>query len=144
LDILWGGVIVAVLCVGALLVLSWIQSQGAVATVQAQATAIRDGKLEEAYGLFSDDYRASTSLPMFQRWLRSQTALAAARSLRIWGRSVWGGTAILRGNFENDLGQRHAVRYSLVRENGNWRVDSLQVQSDVPEALPNTRHFNYI
>jgi len=143
-EILWGGMIVALICVGALLALSWIQSQGAVAIVRAQATAIRDGNLESAYDLFTDDYRASMSLPMFRRWLRRQPPLAAIQNLRIWGRSVWRGTAILRGSFQDDLGHSYPVRYSLIRENGDWRIESFQVRADVPETLPNTEHFNYI
>ena len=143
-EILWAGMIVALVCVAALLALSWIQSQGAVAIVRAQAVAIREGKLESAYDLFSDDYRASMSLSMFRRWLRRQPPLAGIHNLQIWGRSVWRGTAILWGSFQDDLGHSYPVRYSLIRENGDWRIDSFQVRADVPETLPNTEHFHYI
>ena len=143
-EILWGGMIVAIVCVGVLLALSWIQSQGAVAIVRAQATAIRDGNFESAYDLFTDDYRASMSLPMFRRWLRRQPPLSAIHNVRIWGRRVWMGTAILWGSFQDDLGQSYPVRYSLVREHGDWRIDSFEVRADLPETLPNTDHFNYI
>ena len=143
-EILWGGMLVALICVGVLLALSWVQSQGAVATVRAQATAIRDGNVESAYDLFSNEYRAAMSLPMFRRWLQRQPPLAAIQNLRIWGRSAWRDTAVLWGSFQDDLGQSYPVRYSLIRENGDWRVDSFQVQADVPETLPNTEHFNYI
>jgi hypothetical protein len=143
-EILWGGMLVALVCVAAMLALSWIQSQGAVAIVRAQAAAIREGKLESAYGLFSHDYRASMTLPMFRRWLRHQPPLAGIQNLQIWGRSVWGGTAILWGSFQDDLGHNYPVRYSLVRENGDWRIDSFEVRGDVPETLPNTDHFHYI
>jgi Domain of unknown function (DUF4864) len=144
IEILWGGMIVAFVCVAALLALSWIQSQGAVAIVRAQATAIHDGKLDSAYDLFSDDYRASMSLQMFRRWLRRQPSLAAIQNVRIWGRSVWRGTAILWGSFQDDLGHSYPVRYSLIRENGDWRIDGFQVRADVPETLPNTQQFHYI
>jgi len=143
-EILWGGMIVALISVGCLLAISWIQSQGAVATVRAQATAIREGQLETAYDLFSEDYRSAMSLPMFRRWLRRQQPLSGIQNLHIWGRSVWRGTAILWGSFQDDLGQRYPVRYSLVRENGDWRINSFQVRAEVPEALPNSGRFHYI
>ena len=143
-QILWAGMMVALICVAALLAISWIQSQGAVAIVRAQATAIREGKLESAYDLFTDDYRASMSLSMFRRWLRRQPSLAAIQNLRIWGRSVWRGTAILWGSFQDELGHSYPVRYSLIRENGDWRIDSFQVRAEIPETLPNTEHFHYI
>ena len=77
MEILWAGMIVAVICVAGLLAISWIQSQGAVTIVRAQATAIREGQVERAYDLFSDEYRAAMSLPMFRRWLRRQPPLSA-------------------------------------------------------------------
>jgi len=143
-EILWGGTIVALVCVAAIMAFSWIQSQGAVAIVRAQATAIREGNLESAYDLFSDEYRASMSLPMFRRWLRRQPPLAAIQNVRLWGRMVRNGTAVLWGSFQDDLGHSYPVRYALIRENGDWRIDSLQVRADVPETLPNTEHFHYI
>jgi len=136
--------IVALISVAGLLALSWIQSQGAVAIVREQAVAIRQGQLERAYDLFSSSYRTGMSLPMFQRWLRRQPTLSGIQNLRIWGRSVWRGTAILWGSFQDDLGHTYPVRYSLVRENGDWRIDSFQVRAEVPESLPNTERFHYI
>ena len=143
-EILWGGMVVALISVVCLVAISWIQSQGAVAIVRAQADAIRDGKVESAYGLFSEEYRASMSLPMFRRWLRRQQPLASIRSLHIWGRSVLRGTATLWGSFQDDLGHSYPIRYSLVRENGDWRIDGFQVRSESPESLPTTESFHYI
>ncbi|MBI3934504.1 MAG: hypothetical protein HY316_07400 [Acidobacteria bacterium] len=143
-EILWAGTIVALICVAGLLAIFWIQSQGAVAIVRAQAAAIREGQVERAYDLFSDDYRATMSLPMFRRWLRRQPPLGDIQNLRIWGRSVLWGTAILWGSFQDEVGHSYPVRYSLVRENGDWRIESFQVRADVPEPLPNSERFHYI
>src|SRR5689334_21795830 len=74
-EILWAGMIVAIVCVAGMVALSWLQSQGAVAVVRQQATEIRAGKLDQAYGLFSSDFRSSMTLPMFRRWLHRQPAL---------------------------------------------------------------------
>lgn len=135
---------VAVVCVAAMMAISWIQSQGAVAIVRAQAEAIREGQLERAYDLFSHDYQATMSLPMFRRWLRQRPPLAGIQNLRIRGRSVWRGTAILWGSFQDELGQSYPVRYSLVREAGGWRIDSFQVRVEDAEPLPNTGQNHYI
>jgi hypothetical protein len=143
-QVLWGGMLVALICVAGLMALSWIQSQGAVALVRAQAEAIRDGNLESAYDMFSNDYRSSISLPMFRRWLRRQPTFSEIKDLRIWGRSAWRGAAILWGSFQDGLGRSYPVRYSLIRENGNWRIDDVQVRSENRETLPNTGQFHYI
>ena len=143
-GVLGAGIVVAIACVAILLAIAWIQSQGAVEVVKAQAAAIRDGKVEQAYALFSSEYRSGMSLPMFRRWLRRQEPLTSIQGLRIWGRSVWKGTAILWGSFQDDLGHSYPVRYLVIRENGDWRVDSFQLRATVPNSLPNTERFNYI
>ena len=144
IEILWAGMIVALVCVAGLVALSWIQSQGAVTVVREQVSAIHDGQLDKAYDLFSTDYRSGMTLPMFRRWLRRQPLLSGIQNLHIWGRSAWKGTAVLWGSFQDELGHSYPVRYSLVRENGDWRINSFQVRADVPESLPNPERFHYI
>ena len=143
-EILWAGMIVAIVCVAGMIALSWLQSQGAVAVVREQATEIRAGKLDQAYGLFSSDFRSSMTLPMFRRWLHRQPALSSIQNLHIWGRWAGSGTVTLSGSFQDDLGHSYPVRYSLIRENGDWRIDSVQVREEVPESLSNTERFHYI
>ena len=142
-EIIWAGMLIAAVCIAGMVALSWFQSQGAVAIVRQQASEIREGKLDQAYDLFSSEYRSGTTLPMFRRWLRRQPTFASIQRLHIWGRSVWRGTAILWGSFEDEFGHSYPVRYSLVRENGGWRIDRFDVPEDLPESLPNTQRFQY-
>ena len=123
---------------------SWVRSQGAVNVVKAQVQAIHDGKIEQAYALFSNGYQAEMTLPMFRRWLRRQERLTNVRSLEFWGRSVWGTTAILWGHFEDDLGHSFAVRYVLVQENGDWRIDRLQLSAELPNPPRERQRFVHI
>lgn len=125
----------------ALGVVSWIRSQAAVAVVQTQMDDIRDGKVEEAYALFSAAYRTGVSLPMFRRYLRRRSSLAKARNVQFWGRSVWGETALLWGSFRDDLGHSVPVRYLLVREKGSWRIDGFHLAAEEPEREPDAIRF---
>ena len=111
-----------------------VQGDVAVNVVRAQLEAIRDGKVEQAYALFSSEYRAGMTLPMFRRWLRREGRLAKVQNLEFWGRSVWGTTAVLRGSFRDDLGHRYPVRYLLVRENGAWRIENFHLSAEAPES----------
>jgi hypothetical protein len=138
LGVLAAAILIALASVVSLMGLSWVRSQGPIRVVEAQLQAIRSGKVEEAYGLFSREYRAGTSLPMFRRWLRRQTRLTTVQNLQFWGRSVWGGTALLWGRFEDDLGHRYPVRYVLVRESGAWRIDRFQLAAESPDPAPTT------
>jgi hypothetical protein len=136
--------VVALVCVTIILGIAWIQSQAAVEVVRIQAEAIRQGRVEDAYSLFSSEYRAGISLGTFRRWLNRQTHLATHHGIRIWGRSVWRGVAVLWGSFQDDQGRSYPIRYQLVREDGSWRVDNLRVQDMVPDSLSDAERFNYI
>ena len=125
----------------ALGVVSWIRSQAAVAVVQAQMDDLRVGKIDEAYALFSAEYQAGVSLPMFRRYLRHQNGLAKTRELQFWGRSVWGETALLWGSFRDDLGHSYPVRYLLVREKGSWRIDGFHLAAEAPGREPGAVRF---
>src|SRR3990170_3934363 len=96
----------------------------------ADLEAIPDGKVDEAYALFSRSYQAGMSLPMFRRWLRRQKRLANVQHLQFWGRSAWKGTALLWGSFEDNLGHSYPVRYLLVQEEGAWRIDLFQLSAE--------------
>jgi hypothetical protein len=136
--------LVALVIVLGLMAYSWIQSQGAIAVVRRQMFALREGNVEQAYALFSADYRSEMTLPRFRRWLERQESLGAIQDVRIWRRSVSRGAVDLWGSLEDGQGHALAVRYSLIREKGEWRVDSLQVQAGSPESLPNSQRFLYI
>ena len=125
----------------ALVVVSWIRSQAAVVVVQTQMDDIRGGKVEEAYALFSAEYQAGVTLPMFRRYLRHRNSLAKARKVQFWGRSVWGETALLWGSFRDDLGHSVPVRYLLVREKGSWRIDGFHLAAEAPEREPDAVRF---
>jgi hypothetical protein len=125
----------------ALGVVSWIRSQAAVAVVQTQMDDIRGGKVEEAYALFSAEYQAGVTLPMFRRYLRHRNSLAKAGKVQFWGRSVWGETALLWGSFRDDLGHSVPVRYLLVREKGSWRIDGFHLAAEAPEREPDAVRF---
>ena len=136
--------LVALACLASMLTISWLQSNGAVQVVREQAEAIREGRVEKAYELLSSEYREGMSLAMFRRWLRRQDHLSDMQELRIWGRLVSRGTATLWGSFDDDLGHSYPVRYILIREDGDWRIDSFQLRGVAPESLPNTQRFHYI
>jgi hypothetical protein len=84
-------------------------------TVAAFASALREGRIEEAYALMSEDYRRRVGLEEFRRYFRDyptevqQTARALARR---------------RGRAQQEAvveyGEAESLR--LVREHGDWRV----------------------
>ena len=144
LSVLVGAVLLAGGSVALLLGISWVRSEAAVGVVQAQVEALRNGEIEQAYALFSSEYQAGVSLPMFQRWLRRERRLSHVEHIEFWGRSVWGRTALLWGSFGDELGHSYSVRYLLIREKGSWRIDSLNLAEEIPERTPEKGRLLYI
>ncbi|MBI4465392.1 MAG: DUF4864 domain-containing protein [Acidobacteria bacterium] len=144
LTVLAGAAVVALGCVALLLGISWVRSEAAVSVVRTQLEAIRNGEVEQAYALFSHEYQAETTLPMFRRWLRRERRLANIQQIEFWGRSVWGRTALLWGNFRDDLGHSYPVRYLLIHENGTWRVDRFSLAAEIPDPMPPETRFLHI
>ncbi len=136
--------LIALFCLAGLLTASWFRSQAAVELVRAHADAIRQGQVERAYALFSSDYQAGTTLSMFRRWLVQQDSLSGNHDLRIWDRSVGRRRAILLGSFESTRGRSYPIVYRLIRENGDWRIDSLQLRDSASDSLPEAERFLYI
>ena len=144
LSVLAGAVLLAGGSIALLLGISWVRSEAAVGVVQAQVAALRNGEIEQAYALFSSEYQAGVSLPMFRRWLRRERRLSNVQHIEFWGRSVWGKTALLWGSFGDELGHSYSVRYLLIREKGSWRIDSLNLAEQIPESAPEKGRLLYI
>lgn len=144
LQVLGMGILVAFGTMTLLMAISWIRSQAAVAVVKAQVEDIRGGKLDEAYELFSKEYKSGVSIQMFRRFLRRDTRLTKYQSLEFWGRSALGQTAVLWGSMEDKLGRSSPVRYQLVRENGSWKIEGFHISAEIADPNPEPVRFTDI
>ncbi|GAB5540869.1 MAG: hypothetical protein RLO52_29610 [Sandaracinaceae bacterium] len=84
-------------------------------TVSAFASALREGRTEDAYGLMSDGYRRRVSLEEFRRYVTDYPAEVQQTARALSQR---------RGRAEEEAvveyGEGESLR--LVRESGDWRV----------------------
>lgn len=128
------------LLAGGFIIYNWLGMAAAQRIVEQQAVAIRDGRIEDAYKMFSESYRAENSLGMFRAWVERHEEFTRAQELRIWSRSLRSERAVLWGLVQDYQGQGYPVRYRMVREAGEWRVDELTMRrawaSDSLDELP--------
>ncbi len=86
-------------------------------TVAALASALRDGRVEEAYSLMSEGYRRRVSLEEFRRFFRDYPTEVRETARTLSQR---------RGRAEQEAvveyGEGETLR--LVRESGDWRIAS--------------------
>lgn len=84
-------------------------------TVSAFASALRDGRVDDAYGLMSESYRRRVSMEEFRRYFSDYPAEVQQTARALSDR---------RGPAEQEAvveyGEGEALR--LVREHGDWRV----------------------
>ena len=135
-----GTLVLMSLLASGFMIYTWIGVTTAVRTVEKQAAAIRDGRIDEAYQLFSAEYRAGNSLPMFRAWVDRHEEFSRAQDMRIWSRSLRNRSAVLWGLVQDYRGQRYPIRYQMVRESGEWRVNELTMRrswaEETIEELP--------
>ena len=128
------------LLAGGFIVYSWLGMAAAQRIVEQQAAAIRDGRLDDAYALFSESYRAENSIGSFRAWVERHEEFTRAQDMRIWSRSMRDERAVLWGVVQDYQGQGYPVRYRMIREAGQWRIDELTMRrawvSDSLSELP--------
>jgi len=118
-------------------------------TVKRYLQSIKDGKFETAYELVSRAMRAGKDR---DAWAKEQREGASWADVRIFGFEV--GSAKVEGDkayvpdvlssqdkFVNQLGLTEYELYTLVREDGAWKVDQQVIvePGDVPKWFPQAR-----
>jgi hypothetical protein len=110
------------------IIYTWLGMASAVRIVEQQAAAIRDGRIDDAYNLFSETYRAENSMGMFRAWVARHEEFSKAQDMRIWSRTMRNERAVLWGVVQDYQGQGFPVRYRMVRERGEWRIDEMTMR----------------
>ena len=119
------------------------------ATVRRYLGAVKDGKLEDAYDLISKAMRQDKEKEV---WVKEQRAMMAFADVKIFDFKVQ--PAKIEGDvarvpnvlssqdrFANQLGLTEYELYTLVREDGAWKVDSQLIVEppDIPKWFPDAR-----
>ena len=114
--------------------------------VSRYLAALQNGKAEDAYDLVSKAMRQGKDKEV---WVKEQKALLAMADVKIFEFKV--GTPKIEGDkaqvpnvlesqdkFVNTLGLTEHELYTLVREDGAWKVDSqiLLEQAEIPKRFP--------
>ena len=116
------------------------------ATLKAYLSALKDARFEDAYDRCSKAMRQGKSK---EDWVKEQKSLMAFADVKIFNFTVYpakvqGETAQVpnilesQDKFVNTLGLTEYELYTLVKEDGGWRVDQqLLIETpDVPKWFP--------
>jgi len=119
-------------------------------TVQAYLGALQAGKFELVYPLVSNGMKRGKDQ---EQWVREQRLIMQIAEVKIFGFQVFpgkstGGRAYVpnllssQDKFLNQLGVEEHELYTLIREDGGWKIDQQQIieRSDLGEWFPSERN----
>jgi hypothetical protein len=119
-------------------------TRGPVTAVDAELTALREGRLDDAYLGLSESYRQRVSRDDFARLIAAHPSLAVGTPPRAW--SFAGGVKIdndrahVRRTLVSSSGQSEEALFELVKESGQWRISSIQIDGAELSADPLPDH----
>ena len=113
-------------------------TRGAVDVVSTQLTDLREGRIDDAYGRLSQEYRARFSRPDFERAIASHPSLKENAEGRFWppGGSVRivNERGRVSGTVVSASGQSEEAVFDVVKESGEWRIASIEIGGAPLEA----------
>ena len=107
----------------------WVTS-GLIQPIQRQLDALKHNDLQAAYAETSSSFHHEISFENFSDFVKSNPSLShnVSRSFTSRSSSSSGanGTGEVKGSITDDQGAVLPVHYSLVKENGTWKIKGIQ------------------
>jgi hypothetical protein len=109
---------------------AYFMTSGAVEAVRAQIADVKKGDMAAAYGRMSDEYRSQHTMEDFVAFVDRHPALKQNTDSTFMSRNVKNDTASLAGTLAGANAAKEDVAYTLVKENGNWKISSIAFGDD--------------
>ncbi len=125
IGILGGFVVFVALIIG---VAFWATS-GPVKAVQGSLDLLKSGDVQAAYDATAQDFKTAVPLTDFQQFLAAYPAFKDYKSVSFGSREISNDQSTLQGSITASDGGVTPVEFKLIKENGEWRILSIQVQN---------------
>jgi hypothetical protein len=112
--------------------LASIITSGLMVPVDAHLTALRSGDIETAYTHTSRDFRASTPLPAFQKFVQAYPALTKHTNFSMVERSFEGGEGRVIGHLLMQDKKIARIEFIMIEDGDNWKIQGLELKA--PES----------
>jgi hypothetical protein len=114
--------------VALIIVVAFVATSGPVKAVDGQLALLRENKAEEAYKNMAKDFQNAVSLEEFQNVLTAYPSLKNNASASWSSRSIENDTGTLQGELKAKDGGVTPITFTLVKENGEWRILNFEIK----------------
>jgi len=104
----------------------WVRTSEPVNVVLDQLRAVEEGQHWRAYEYLSASARKKLSLSEFRMLIEDNSILEDPYSIKFPSRSIEGNTATISGVIEGYGEYSSDAKYVLIREEGQWRIESFE------------------
>lgn len=125
-KVLIGMAILFVALFAGLFAIVWKITGAPVQTIEAQLQAINQDDYPRAYGYLSRTLKAKETPEQFRAFVE-QYAVLKTSGHSFGKRSINNGVATVYGTLKGRNGEMATVRYTLVKENDQWVIQSIQL-----------------
>lgn len=116
------GVVVAIIGIVAL---GWWVTSPLVAPIDRQLAALRAGDVAGAYEQTAQAFKSATSQADFEKFISDNPILTKVTGINTSSRSMDGNSGKVLGTLKVEGGATLPVEYLLTKENGEWRIMSI-------------------
>lgn len=127
------GLIAAILYTGTL----YLLTEEVESPVEGQLNAIRENRITESYYEYtSKEFQENTSFDAFKAFLKAHPQLAEITAITIHETESNSDAATIEGVLSFADGSETPVQYTLVKEEGSWKILGIDFASDEHEGKP--------
>jgi hypothetical protein len=109
------------------IIISFSATSGIVKVAEKQLNLISSGDLTSAYGLTSQEFQESVSYDKFIAYINNYEVLKNYKNHKFSSKNIQGNTGTINGTITAKNGNVMPVEYKFVKENGNWKILSLNL-----------------
>ncbi|MFH1078480.1 MAG: DUF4864 domain-containing protein [Patescibacteria group bacterium] len=106
---------------------AFAMTSGPVKATEAELALLRSGDVEQAYAALASDFRSSVPATEFDSFLATYPVFTKSKKVSFSSREVVNDESTLKGTLTAEDGTATRVEFRLVKEEGMWRIVSMQV-----------------
>lgn len=131
-----------VIFVGFILILAFYFTGGIVNVVNQQLDALSKNDVKAAYSYTSKDFQNAVSMEQFNAFLKQYPSLSHNKSAVFNEREVVNNTGRVKGTLTSTDGAQTPIEVRLIKENGTWKILSIQLSPTGITVNKNTSSSN--